>query len=331
LHLLVHSHLAQLHSVLQSAQANGEKRATGERPVVENSAIEWCDHTFNPWEGCVRVSPGCDHCYAETRARRFGNGALWEGERRRTSPSYWQQPRKWNRRAADAGVRQTVFCASLADAFDNGAPAFAREDLFALQRQTSSLDWLMLTKRPENITRMLPKDWGDGYRNVALGVSVENQEEADRRIPLLLANPAAMRFLSIEPLLGPVNLRRLDIDGDGEIDCLRPATEREIWDDAWAPDATGMSLEEAIEGWEDAGGTYPPSEARKRGIDWVIVGGESGPGARPMNPEWARALRDQCQAAGVAFFMKQMGGVIKSQMPPIPGDLMIREFPTWAR
>jgi len=225
--------------------------------MVENTSIEWCDHTFNPWEGCVRVSPGCDHCYAETRARRFGNGSLWEGERRRTSPSYWQQPRKWNRRAADAGVRETVFCASLADSFDNGAPAFAREDLFELQRETPSLDWLMLTKRPENIKRMRPKDWGDGYRNVALGVSVENQEEADRRIPLLLANPAAMHFLSIEPLLGPVDLSR------------------------WL-------------------GTICR-------IKWVIVGGESGPGARPMNPEWVRALRDQCVAAGVAFFFKQWG------------------------
>jgi len=175
----------------------------------ENSKIEWCDHTFNPFVGCTKISPACDHCYAEGWAKRTGGANLWQGERRRTTDANWRQPLKWNREAEASGVRRKVFCASLADVFDNQVPVEWRTDLWRLIRETPHLDWLLLTKRPQNIAKMLPgplstHPWP--WPNVWLGTTVENQEEADRRIPHLLAVPAAVRFLSCEPLLGELNL-----------------------------------------------------------------------------------------------------------------------------
>src|SRR5580692_7935980 len=120
----------------------------------ENSKIEWCDHTFNPWIGCQKVSPGCDHCYAETQNNlRKWNGGKWgpHAPRKRTSEANWKKPLQWQKRAAEFSGRRRVFCASLADVFDNKAPDGARDDLFDLIRETPSLDWLLLTKRPENI------------------------------------------------------------------------------------------------------------------------------------------------------------------------------------
>lgn len=174
------------------------------KPMAENSGIEWTHHTFNPWIGCTNVSPGCDYCYAEALMRRFGRGDLWEGHRRRTKT--WGDPVRWNRKCGELGIRQRVFCASLADVFDNQAAPSWRIELFGLIRNTPHLDWLLLTKRPQNIAKMLPLDWGEGWPNVWLGTTVENQEEADRRIPHLLCVPARVRFLSCEPLLGPVDL-----------------------------------------------------------------------------------------------------------------------------
>ncbi|MBL9047855.1 MAG: DUF5131 family protein, partial [Tabrizicola sp.] len=183
----------------------------------ENSGIEWTHHTFNPWIGCTKVSPGCDHCYAEAwDARGLQGGATrWEphASRTRTSTANWQKPLAWNRKAAEEGRRYRVFCASLADVFDNHGSITSgwRGDLWHLIARTPHLDWLLLTKRPQNIAKMLPDGygapaWGDGWPNVWLGTTVENQVEADRRIPHLLATPARVRFLSCEPLLGPVNL-----------------------------------------------------------------------------------------------------------------------------
>lgn len=231
-----------------------------------DTKIEWADHTFNPWVGCTKVSAACDHCYAEGWAKRTGHPELWDGDRRRTTAGNWRQPLKWAKAARAAGTRPRVFCASLADVFDNQVPAEWRADLWDLIYQTPELDWLLLTKRPQNIEKMLPRYW-DESPNVWFGTTVENQEEADRRIPSLLAVRAAKRFLSCEPLLGPVNLTRLG----------------------------GM-------------------------LHWVIAGGESGPGARPMSIQWARSLRDQCQAAGVAFHFKQWGewapaGIHPSETP----------------
>lgn len=178
--------------------------------MAENSTIAWTDHTFNPWIGCQKVSAACDNCYAESYDQRWNKGERWgpHAIRTRTAVPYWNQPAKWNRKAAETQARSRVFCASLADVFDNHKSVLAewREDLWNLIRETPNLDWLLLTKRPQNIQKYLPADWGDGYPNVWLGTTVENQEEADRRIPHLLSVPAALHFLSCEPLLGEVDL-----------------------------------------------------------------------------------------------------------------------------
>lgn len=238
-----------------------------------NTKIEWCDHSWNPWVGCTKISPACDHCYAEGWAKRTGQATLWTGDRRRTSAANWRQPEKWNREAERTGVRRKVFCASLADVFDNQVPDEWRADMWRVIACTPHLNWLLLTKRPQNIAKMLPLGWGTGWSNVWLGTTAENQEEADRRIPHLRSVPASVRFLSVEPLLAPVDLRS----------ALAPAS---------AP------------------------------IHWVICGGESGAGARMMDPNWARSLHDQCRGAGIPFFMKQM-----TRKAAIPPDLMVREWP----
>ena len=225
--------------------------------MAANSKIEWCDHTFNPVVGCTKLSAACDNCYAESWAKRTGQSGLWSGERRRTSATNWRQPIRWNRLAEESNTRPKVFCASLADVFDNQWDTLWRSDLWTLIGLTPHLDWLLLTKRPQNIAKMLPSTWGAGWPNVWFGTTVENQEEADRRIPHLLSVPARLHFLSCEPLLGHVHL--------------------------------------------------PPQDAYWQPIDWVICGGESGPNARPMHPNWGRSLRDQCVAVGVPFFMKQWG------------------------
>jgi len=289
--------------------------------MSENSKIEWTDHTFNPWEGCQKVGPGCDHCYAETRNARFAGGTAvnWGpgAPRRRTSPANWRKPLQWNRTAgvfyAQHGRRQRVFCASLADVFDNAVSVQWRYDLFRLIMETPNLDWLLLTKRIGNAGPMLEQTmraltvgregWAGnaGLSNVWLGATVVNQAEADRDIPKLLATPARVRFLSMEPLLGPVDLAK-----------WIGYCER--------TDKHGISRNNA--------GEHILCE-RHCGVSWVIVGGESGPGARPMHPDWARSLRDQCAAAGVPYLMKQMGGERdkRGSLEDLPTDLRIREFP----
>lgn len=174
----------------------------------EGSKIEWTDHTFNPWVGCLKVSPACDHCYAESWAKRSGM-VTWGEERRRTSEANWRAPLRWNRQAEAEGVRKRVFCASLADVFDNEVPDEWRADLFDLIEKTQHLEWLLLTKRISNVRRMLPTPGVHGLpANVWLGISVVNQEEADRDIPKLGGIPATIRFLSCEPLLGPLDIQR---------------------------------------------------------------------------------------------------------------------------
>lgn len=266
--------------------------------MAEGTKIEWADHTFNPWIGCTKVSPACDHCYAEAQASRYWPGEqLWAGNRKRTSANNWRQPLKWNRQAAEFrakhGRAPMVFCASLADVFDNQVPDQWREDLWRLIEATPDLVWLLLTKRPQNIRKMLPPfpdtgemeidPWGNGWPNVWLGTTVENQAEADRRIPHLLSVPAAKRFLSCEPLLGPVDLTQyVNIAGGAFID----------------DPLAGALMADAV---EDGAGWVRPC------VDWVIAGGESGPHARPSHPHWFRGLRDQCAAAGVPFLFKQWG------------------------
>jgi protein gp37 len=174
----------------------------------ENSKIEWTDHTFNPWVGCTKISPACDGCYAEAWAKRTGHPELWTGERRRTTAANWKEPLKWNAKAAAAGVRYRVFCSSLADVFDNQVPQAWRTDLFHLIWSTPSLDWLLLTKRPQNIKKMLLPSIGEAelwpWRNVWLGTTAEDQEHYDERWAHLREIPARIRFISYEPALGPM-------------------------------------------------------------------------------------------------------------------------------
>jgi protein gp37 len=260
--------------------------------MVENSAISWTDNSFNPWIGCQKVSPACDNCYAATLVNGRMKGNFY-GERRRTGEANWQNPVKWNRKAAEAGVRVKVFCSSLADVFDNQVPEEWRADLWGMIRRTPHLDWQLLTKRPQNIRKMLPPHWSDGWPNVWLGTTVENQEEANRRIPHLLAVPARIHFLSCEPLLGPVSLR------------------------AW------MDLP-----CDDGGTAW-----QKGGIDWVIAGAESGAYARPMLTADAESLLRQCQASGTPFWMKQFTGKNSrpiTDMALFPEHLRVQQFPEMA-
>ena len=260
----------------------------------KDTKIEWADHTFNPWMGCTKVSPACDNCYAEARMDTRLHTVQWGAgqPRKRTGESNWREPIKWNKEAAELGVRYRVFCASLADVFDNEVPAQWRADLFALIAATPHLDWLLLTKRIGNAWQMTddaiesqtwPLSWVRNkglIPNVWIGATICNQSEADRDIPKLLAVPAAKRFLSLEPLLGAIELR------------WKP----------YAHESTGETYREYL----DRTGRIDEYEALRK-IDWVIVGGESGSNARPMHPDWVRSLRDQCVASGTAFHFKQWG------------------------
>lgn len=254
--------------------------------MAEKTEIAWCDATFNPWVGCSKVSPACDNCYAEIWAKRSGM-VKWGGERRRTSNANWAGPWRWEAEALRTGTRRRVFCASLADVFDNQVPIEWQQDLFDLIRATPHLDWLLLTKRIGNAKVY---KWP---ANVWLGISVVNQEEADRDIPKLLSVPARVRFLSMEPLLGPVDLR-LESRND---------TAR----------------------WDSLGRDLP-----LRRIDWVIVGGESGSKARPMDTEWASDIALQCTKADVHFFMKQLSRADSEDFrdfKTFPKGLQVREWP----
>jgi protein gp37 len=187
--------------------------------MAATTEIAWADATHNQWTGCTRVSPGCDNCYAAERARRFVKTfGSWEpgAPRKRNGTATLRQPHRWNRTAAAAGLRRRVFSASMSDVFDNQAPPEWRRELFDLIRATPALDWQVLTKRPQNAAKMRPPDWGAGYPNVWVGVTAENQAEADRRIPILQAIPAHVRFLSCEPLLEPL---RPDLAGIGWVIC----------------------------------------------------------------------------------------------------------------
>lgn len=330
--------------------------------------IQWCDMTMNPWEGCTKVSPGCKNCYAEARNHRFGGGNWGKGApRRRTSAANWKLPVKWNRDAqysfqqvemrdgmiyrgtveemamlrlpedeivAANPVRPRVFCASMADWLDDEVPIEWLADLFQLARKTPNLDWLMLSKRPENWAIriesalkwiesrieihpdpdwLIDRDWlADWFvlrkapHNIWIGTSVEDEKRADERIPELLKIPARIRFLSVEPMIGPIR--------------FLPQTHFGQLVTAGLPLPTGA-------------------------LDWVIFGGESGPGARPCNVEWIRDGIQQCRAAGIRVFVKQLGANAEfsaghiglerwttkdpkgGDMAEFPEDLRIREFP----
>lgn len=296
--------------------------------MAENSNIQWTDHTFNPWIGCTKVSPGCTNCYAaaQDKFRSWTPEGWGAGKpRKRSAIANWKKPLKWNvtkqgepivicdccgnQYAGAASCLHTqnvhrprVFCASLADWLDDEVPIEWLADLLKLIHETPNLDWLLLTKRPENwrsriiaaaeisappmLGRLAAWLVGAPRPNVWIGTTAEEQKRADERIPHLLQIPAKVRFLSCEPLLERVDLT---------FTCFNGA---------------------------DSFGTMP-------GIHWVICGGESGSGARPMQIEWAQSLANQCKAANVAFFMKQLGGIGKhrGELTDFPESLRIREFP----
>ena len=223
-----------------------------------STAIEWTDETWNPIVGCERVSPGCAHCYAERMARRqtfmrpgceycevIEENGRWNG-RTVEVPSAWDKPLRWR-------TPRQVFVCSMGDVFHESVPFAWVDRVLGIAARTPQHTYQILTKRPERIARCLPHDWGDGWPNVWLGVSIELQEYLYRK-RILASLPARLRFISAEPLLGPIHLGALEL------------------------------------------------------IGWVITGGESGPEARPMNPDWVRSLRDQCVEAGLPFFHKQNGG-----------------------
>lgn len=237
--------------------------------MAEDTRIEWTDRTFNPWTGCTKISPGCDHCYAEGWSKRSGHVKWGNHPRKRTTEAYWKAPLAWQAQAEEFysrhGRRQRVFCASLADVFDNQVDSSWRADLFELIRATPDLDWQLLTKRPQNIRKMLPLDWGDqGYSNVWLGFTAEDQIRFDQRKKFIARVPASIWFVSYEPAIGPLQICEED---------PKP--------------------------------------------DWLIIGGESGGGARPMDPEWVEDVLNDCLRWGIAAFFKQWGNYANN---PLTGN-----------
>ncbi len=248
--------------------------------MSNKSKIEWTDVTWNPVTGCSKVSDGCKNCYAERMTARFrkdhkpwtlANAAhnVVLHYDRLTDPFHWQKLRK-------------VFVNSMSDLFHELVDDDFILGVFNAMRENPRHTFQVLTKRPERMQHLLSLlRWPDGPAvapNVWLGVSVENQQTADERIPLLLQTPAAVRFLSCEPLLGPLDLTR----------------------------------------WLEFAGCDTDAGISNPGIQWVICGGESGPDARPMHPDWARSLRDQCKDAGVSYLFKQWGEFITAEVRDNP-------------
>lgn len=227
------------------------------------------DRTWNPWVGCTKVSAGCTNCYMFRQQREYGRDPMVV---RRTKT--WGDPPRWQRAAAKAGRTELVFTCSWSDWFHEDADAW-RDEAWAVIKGCPNLTFQVLTKRPERIDGRLPADWGDGYANVWLGVSVE-RDDCARRADALRAVPATIRWVCAEPLLGPLPSLNLD------------------------------------------------------GIHWVVCGGESGPGWRPMDPDWARQLRDKCRAAGVPFYFKQGNGLRPGTDPRLDGEAL-REMPVARR
>lgn len=283
----------------------------------ENSNIPYCHHTFNPWIGCTKVSPGCEHCYAEAWDCRFSDGVHWGpgAPRRRTSVQNWNRVRRWNREAAATGRRTRVFCASLADVFDNEVPAEWREDLWQLIAETPALDWILVTKRVGNVAKMAPA--GGFPPNVIILSTIVDQPEANRDMGKLVrlkrAGIVSKIGVSYEP-------------GLGEVD----------WS-PWLP-KPGGPIYNAAGGTDDILDDEP-------GIDWLIAGGESSQGgatARPFFVNWARSAIGICRLYGVAVFIKQLGSSPTGLLPldkafihdcagaspsEWPSDLRVRQFP----
>lgn len=270
------------------------------------TSISWTDHTFSPWWGCTKVSPGCTNCYADSFAKRVGYGkrlpTIWgpTSDRRFFGDKHWAEPLKWNAAAERDGVRRRVFCASMADVFEDRRDLDTwRERLWGLIEETTALDWLLLTKRPENVDAMTT--WGVHYGhpwpdNVWLGTTTENQEYYDKRWPTLARIPARVLFVSHEPALGPLQIKAADVRGDGYRSLIFP--------------------------------------------QWVITGGESGGKARPYDLAWPRELVRQTRGTPISLFVKQLGacpveGMTRPHLDDRKGgdwsawppDLRVRQWP----
>ncbi len=264
--------------------------------MAKETDIAWTDSTFNPFIGCTKVGPGCDNCYAEVQdsRKRWGGTTHWGAgvARYRTSASNWEQLLKWNKAAAKSGKVHRVFCASLADVFDNEVPDEWRCDLWRLIEAARHLSLLLVTKRIGNVARMVPSlDWLAMHDNVRILITVCNQEEADRDIPKLLALPCK-NGISYEPALGLVDWTYLRVADRVTLDGLTGLH---------AGHSGPGTIERCLSELPSLPGQY------RRGIEWVIVGGESGLRARPFDLAWARSTIEQCKAAGVPAFCKQLG------------------------
>ena len=328
--------------------------------MADKTGIEWTDATWNPVRGCSLVSPGCTNCYAMKQAHRFSGpgkpyagltkmtkgGPVWTGEIRKV-PEAISQPVRWKR-------PRRIFVNSMSDVFHEGLSNFDIGMIFETMIEADWHTYQVLTKRPARMLEAVKgmcRQWGLANlpRHIWLGVSVEDQARADERIPLLLQTPAAVRWISAEPLIGPVDLTAINAPGKDECYTAHHGRGR-------LNALTGWCYNESLfDGrWEDnldpsQEGHHGNAPRQRNAIDWVVVGGESGPGARPFAIEWARLLVRQCKAGGVPLFMKQVGadfghcgpdGVSASIIRyPLrdrkggdpaewPADLRVREFPS---
>jgi len=276
------------------------------------SKIEWTDTTWNPITGCSKVSEGCRNCYAESYANRFWGDRKFTDvqchEDRLDQPLRWKKPRR-------------VFVNSMSDLFHPDVPDEFIDAVFGRISACPHHTFQILTKRPERMQKFMSNldesftgEFYKAFPNVWLGVSAEDQKTADERIPILLKTPAAVRFVSYEPALGPVDFMKKR--------CLHH--DREFFASNEEHEFCQLCVDNGFT--LTSGNKLWMGDEMISGIDWIIMGGESGPNARPMHPDWARSVRDQCQEANVAFFMKQM-----SKKAQIPDDLFIREFPNATR
>jgi len=292
----------------------------------ESTNISWTNASWSPWWGCTIISPACTNCYAKAFSERVGHGkrlpTIWgpKAERRFMSDEHWKLPRRWNRKAARAGERLRVFCASMADVFEIHGEAVinermnsARARLWALIEETPHLDWQLLTKRPENVASLIPSRWSDGWpENIWLGVTAENQEYANERIPLLIETEAAVKFVSYEPALGPIDFDPPVCQYCGELDFA-------LGDDGATPFCPECESEMCFGAWLDP---------LNGGINQIIIGGESGSKRRPFDIEWVRSTIAQCRVHGVAVFVKQDAGLRPGLQGGIPDELWVHELPT---
>lgn len=285
--------------------------------MAQNSKIEWTHHTANLWHGCTKVHTGCDNCYAEALAKRWGNDIWGNDKPRKEIKSAQNDLLKYQKLAKESNEIHRVFVGSMMDIFEKPMPVidskgntitdchcdicggeFTTEHLRqwffeSIVPNSPNLMFLLLTKRPSNINKYIPESWKENPpQNVMFGTSPVNQETAEKLIPQLL-NVNGKRFLSIEPQLGEIKIS----------DWLYPK------------EFIGMEVTNAEE---------TESSTLKNGIDWVIQGGESGHHKRPFNLDWVYSMKQQCKDAGVPYFFKQI-----DKIKPIPEDLMIREFPEY--